>query len=126
MHLALSVQVVQRHMASFLSEDNITYRGGPLSHKSSGQFRSGDAFPDLDIDGCSATNLLRENEATYLCSRNSMPIYFGKGGFPIAQVVSHEITEQLGGDVLVRPDGVIAAIGSDNILQWIDELSQHG
>ncbi len=122
MHLALSVPVVQRHMASFLSEDNITYRGGPLAPKSSGEFRPGDAFPDLDIDGNSATNLLRGNETTLLSSMYGVPIEFGKGGFPITEVTSQSITEQLGGDVLVRPDGVIAAIGSDNIQQWLHNL----
>ena len=122
MHLALSVPVVQRHMASFLSEDNITYRGGPLAPKSSGEFRPGDAFPDLDIDGNSATNLLRGNEATLLTSSIGTQIDFGKGGFPIAQVTSQAITEQIGGDVLVRPDGVVAAIGSDNIQQWLHDL----
>jgi 2-polyprenyl-6-methoxyphenol hydroxylase-like FAD-dependent oxidoreductase len=122
MHLALSVPVVQRHMASFLSEDNITYRGGPLAPKSSGEFRPGDAFPDLDIDGNSATNLLRGNEATLLSSSSGVPIEFGKGGFPVTEVTSQVITKQLGGDVLVRPDGVVAAIGSDNIQQWLHDL----
>ena len=122
MHLALSVPVVQRHMASFLSEDNITYRGGPLASNSSGEFRPGDAFPDLDIDGNSATNFLRGNEATLLSSRYGVPMEFGKGGFPITEVTSPVITEKLGGDVLVRPDGVIAAIGNDNIQQWLHNL----
>jgi len=121
-HLALSAPVVQRHMALFLSEDNITYRGGPLAAKSSGKFRSGDAFPDLDINGNSATNLLRNNEATLLTSSIGAQIDFGKGGFPITQVTSQAITEQLGGDVLVRPDGVIAAIGENTIQPWLDDL----
>jgi len=42
-------------------------------------------------------------------------IDFGKGGSPIAQVTSQVIKEKLGGDVLVRPYGVIAAIGENAI-----------
>ena len=123
MRVALSVDVIQRHMVSFLSEDTINYRGGPLSAKSRGKFRPGDAFPDVNIDGNAATNLLRGNEATLFSSSSTMPIEFGKGGFPLTQVTSQAIAEQFGGDVLVRPDGVIAAIGEDAIEQWLRELS---
>jgi 2-polyprenyl-6-methoxyphenol hydroxylase-like FAD-dependent oxidoreductase len=122
MHLALSVPSIQRHMASFLSEDNITYRGGPLAPKTNGSFRPGDAFPDLDIEGESATNLLRGNEATLVTSKSGFPMEFGKKGFPITEVISKKLTGQLGGDVLVRPDGVIAAIGSDNIQEWLGSI----
>jgi hypothetical protein len=52
-----------------------------------------------------------------------MPAEFGRGGFPLTQVTSQAITEQFGGDVLVRPDGVIAAIGADAIEQWLHDLS---
>ena len=123
MRVALSVDVIQRHMVSFLSEDTINYRGGPLSAKSRGKFRPGDAFPDVDIDGNAATNLLRGNEATLFSSSSTMPLEFGRGGFPLTQVTSQAITEQFGGDVLVRPDGVIAAIGEDAIKQWLHDLS---
>ena len=124
MHFALSVPAVQRHMTSILSEDSVTYRGGTLAAKCGGEHRPGDAFPDIDFEGHSATNLLRGNQVSLVCSRNGPPTEFGRGGFPITHVMSPVLTEQFGGDVLIRPDGVIAAIGEANVQVWLNALSR--
>jgi hypothetical protein len=38
------------------------------------------------------------------------------------RILDNVFAQGHGGDVLVRPDGVIAVIGSDNIQQWLHNL----
>ena len=122
MHLALSVPAVQRKLASAMSEDLVQYRGGPLAANGQGSHRSGDAFPDVDIDGHLATDVLRGHQAVLVSATPGKAPLFGQGGFPISCVVSPTLVEHCGGAVLVRPDGVIAAIGTD-IEPWLKRLA---
>jgi 2-polyprenyl-6-methoxyphenol hydroxylase-like FAD-dependent oxidoreductase len=144
--LALSLAPVQRRMAGFLSEDTITYRDGPLadgrgSHRHA---RSGDAFPDAPVrlpDGSvgSCYRLFRGAQAAAVmlgaAAQGDAPAELGVGGPPIAarrigpglDAEDHEgrLAAALGIDdglVLVRPDGVIATVGTaDDARAWMRE-----
>jgi hypothetical protein len=124
MHLALSIPAVQRTLGNALADELVTYRNGPLAAKCRGSYRPGDAFPDLDVEGRPATDLLRGHEATLVRAGGSATVAcFGKGGFPVATVQAPQVVaEAFGDDVLVRPDGVIAAIGAVAIDAWLTHL----
>jgi 2-polyprenyl-6-methoxyphenol hydroxylase-like FAD-dependent oxidoreductase len=122
MHLALSVPAVQRKLASAMAEEHVHYRGGPLAATGRGTHRPGDAFPDAELDGQLATNLLRGHEAVLVSAAPGEAPLFGSGGFAMSRVGSPKVVELFGGDVLVRPDGVIAAIG-DDIGPWLERLA---
>lgn len=126
MHLALAVPAVQRKLGSALADDLVTYRGGPLADKGKGDYRPGDGFPDVDMDGRPATDLLRGNEATLVQAGGDAAIEcFGVGGFQVATIDAPPVVaEAFGDDVLVRPDGVIAAIGASAIEAWLGRLTK--
>jgi hypothetical protein len=142
--LALSLHPVRRKMAGFLSEDAITYRDGPLADGSGAprHARSGDAFPDAPVllaDGApgSSYRLLRGAQATVLlmgrAAEGGAPDELGEGGFPIAvrrvgpgldaDDPEGRLAAALGiddGVVLLRPDGVIATVGTaDGARAWM-------
>ncbi len=122
-HLAMSIPALQRAVGSMITEEIVNYRKGPLAVKGHGTHRSGDAFPDMPLEDGLATDLLRGHEAVLFSDAGDGPTTLGSGGLPITLVRAPEITSACGGDVLVRPDGVIAAIGED-IGPWIDRLCQ--
>jgi len=123
MHFALQIPFVHDQISSFLSEDSVNYRGCSLAATAKGKYRPGDIFPDFKWGECSATNLLRANEASHICAKEENSLRLGFGGFEVTNIVSPELIEIFGGDVLIRPDGVIAAIGESNINCWIDKIS---
>ena len=142
-----SIGPARRKMVSMLTEDNVTYRDGPLAgirrrHATHGP---GDAFPDVLIsinsDSRPSTDLLRNSAATLVilgADQEVSGISFGfEGkGFDIttrrvgegsdAEDPDGKLAGSVGlsgdGLVLVRPDGVIAAVAEDQagIQDWCE------
>ena len=144
--LALSLGPVQRRLRGFLTEDDVTYRDGPLADGSgSGRegARSGDAFPDVVVTGPggrrSSYTLLRGAQATLVLTGEATAeepaLRFGAGdGPPVAvrrigagrdaEDPEGRLAAALGGGAaLVRPDGVIATLtgGAAGAADWIRE-----
>jgi len=143
--LVLSLPPVQRRMHGFLTEDDITYRGGPLTDGSGSRHgvRSGDGFPDVPLrfpEGPgSSYRLLRGAEATLVLADGAesgdSDLAFGDaGGFPVtvrrigpgldAEDPEGRLAEALGARAaLVRPDGVVATLADEPAAAraWIAE-----
>ncbi|MDG2206370.1 MAG: FAD-dependent monooxygenase [Pirellulales bacterium] len=146
MHFGLSLPAVRAQLTKFLSEDNISVRGSSLCgpDEGGGKVRPGDAFPHLPIEQqgqrMSATHLLRGNEATAVvwgqACTESIGDTFGTGGggfrlgrceLDVTEGTAH-LRAQCGltddGCILVRPDGVVAAVGrtarviEETMKQW--------
>lgn len=135
--IALSVPAVRHHMYEFLSEESVDVRGSSLCGPGikGANVQPGDAFPDLDIGTpecpMPATDLLKQCEAVCVVFGSSsadLPARFGptESGFPITvrnvgNGTDYPHVEQLarvfglssGGFVLVRPDGVVAAVATE-------------
>jgi len=107
----LKIQAVQHKMVSVLCEDVINVRESHLSGNG-----GGDMFPCND----DAFHYLRGNQATLFCLKIDENLSFGP--LPLAQVISDDVVSRFSGDVLVRPDGYIAAVGEDNIRQWLTQV----
>ncbi|MDG2424592.1 MAG: FAD-dependent monooxygenase [Phycisphaerales bacterium] len=134
--LATSIGPVRRKIIGMLTEDSVSYREGPLAgirreHASHGP---GDGFPDrlVSVSGLpsSSTCLLRDVGPTVVifgeqCDLGSLSFGLEGNGLPIAikrvgpggdaedpkGALAHAMGLTDGGMVLVRPDGVIAAVG---------------
>ncbi len=130
MLMAFGIPAVRRRLAASLTEDDIDYADGPLAEGGHG---AGHVLPDvaIDRDGARrpATDLLRgasgvlllgqEADAanfrstTWLASRTTHRL--GEAESSLAAAIGLEPKEA----ALVRPDGVIAAIGGPDALgQW--------
>ena len=137
-HIGLSTPFVRRQLTGFLTEESVTLRGSALcgpgpAHAGS---RPGDMFPDVPIirDGqpVPATHLLRGNPSTCVVigdlDTTPIPGMFGGSGKGVPLIVMRigegtdtphvqKLTAAVGlkqsGFVLVRPDGVLAAVGAD-------------
>ena len=124
MHLALSVPALRRKVASALTEDVVCYRNSPLAGGGgTRRLRPGDALPDRVWGDVLVSDALRGGEALHISDADAGPAQLGLGGFPIRRVVDAALVAELGGQVLVRPDGVIAAMGEVHISQWVESLS---
>ncbi|MEE2906742.1 MAG: FAD-dependent monooxygenase, partial [Planctomycetota bacterium] len=136
--LATSIGPVRRKLVGMLTEDNVTYRDGPLagirrSHVSHGP---GDGFPDrfISMNGqeMSSTHLLRNAGPTVVVfgddqDLSGLTFGFDGKGMPVVKkrvgsggdaedsegVLARTLGLHDGGLVLVRPDGVIAAVGQE-------------
>jgi 2-polyprenyl-6-methoxyphenol hydroxylase-like FAD-dependent oxidoreductase len=86
---------------------DITYRGGPLARQERhGELQAGDRAPDgILADGTRLFDLFRGPHLTWLTVNGPHE------GYDV----------EPGTDVLVRPDGYIAAIGT-NVQQWLDRF----
>lgn len=122
---ALPLNVVQRRVLSFLTEESVNYRNGPLSDDSGthGGAQSGDVWP-LSFGAQAELVLLGD------ASRDQAPTMFGGAqGFPLTVTRIDEdsrIADRLGsvhGAVLVRPDGVVASVGKNaaEVAEWMDK-----
>ena len=137
-HIGLSVPFIRQKLTGFLTEESVTLRGSALcgpgpSHAHS---QPGDMFPDVAITlsgkTVAATQLLRGNHSTCIVMGDidvsQIPDKFGGAGkgIPLTIVPIGEGTEitdvhdlaaavglQQQGLILVRPDNVIAAVGTD-------------
>jgi 2-polyprenyl-6-methoxyphenol hydroxylase-like FAD-dependent oxidoreductase len=127
--VALSLPALQHAVASFLMEESINYRNGPLADGSRRDgIRSGDGWP-LSA-GAQAELVL---VGTF--DRATTPATFGgPNGFPLtvttltpedprAARLAHRNTA-----ALVRPDGVVASVGEDigAVMSWQSRLSLEG
>ncbi len=122
---ALSLPPAQRAFTSFLMEESINYRGGPLADGSGhGSLRSGDGWP---IEGNAEAELLLLGDF----DSSTIPATFGgANGLPLTVIhlapddprASHFKKARV---ALVRPDGIIASIGNeiDTVLKWENKLS---
>ena len=132
-HIGLSIPKVRSQLTEFLSEENITVRGSSICgpDQGKGKIKPGDAFPHLPIEQqgqpMRSTDLLRDNEATVIvwgkAADETTPGHFGVDdcGFPLTRKVLDTtgdvalLLEKFGlgadGCILVRPDGVVAAVG---------------
>ena len=132
-HIGLSIPAIRRQLTEFLSEENITARGSRLCGPGIGRgaVQPGDAFPHVPLEQQGqrmlSTDLLRGNEATAIvwgkAAEQPLPSHFGIGecGFPLKRCsldTAGNIAafgEKFGltqsGCILVRPDGVVAAVG---------------
>ena len=143
--LVLSLPPAQRRIRGFLTEEDITYRDGPLADGSGSHHgvRSGDAFPDVPLtypDGpWSSYRLLRGSEATLVAAEpgageGPAPGFGGAGGFPVtvrrigpgldAEDPDGRLADALGAAaVLVRPDGVVASVVDEpaGARAWVEE-----
>jgi len=149
LHIGISLPAVRHNLTEFLTEETVTLRGsrlcGPGIKKAAVQ--PGDAFPDLAINVSGkrvpATELLRGHEATCIAlgavDLSVLPDRFGSSdnGFPLAVVPIgpgteiadiDDLAEALGleeqGVVLVRPDSVVAAVGTtaDVVTNYLSNL----
>ena len=148
MHVGMSLSFIRQHLTDFLTEDSVSLRGSDLCGKglANAPIQPGDMFPDLAISIAGqttpATNLLRGSQGACLVfgavDLTGLPQRFGASGkgFPLSVIktgpgtdVTHvaELMQALGlkqaGLALVRPDGVVAAIGTD-IRVIIDYMTQ--
>jgi 2-polyprenyl-6-methoxyphenol hydroxylase-like FAD-dependent oxidoreductase len=126
MPVALSLPALQHAFTSFLTEDSINYRNGPLADRSSrGRVRSGDGWP---LTGPAQAELLLFGDFT----PTATPTRFGgTKGLPLTITkpapddprASRWQHEQVA--VLVRPDGIVASISDhvDGALRWESMLS---
>ncbi|MCH2181078.1 MAG: FAD-dependent monooxygenase [Mariniblastus sp.] len=138
MHVGLSIPFIRRKLTGFLTEESISLSGSSLCGPGRSQAPSqpGDMFPDVAItlDGQSvpASQLLRGNQSTCIVigevDEAKIPDTLGGHGKGIPLTVMRigegtknphiqELAAAVGlpqsGIVLVRPDGVIAAVGND-------------
>ncbi|CAK9052756.1 Rifampicin monooxygenase (RIFMO) [Durusdinium trenchii] len=138
LHFGLAIPKVREHVAEFLTEGSVNTRGSSLCGPGirGAAVQPGDAMPDIAIDSSQgtipATDLLRDAEAVCLVfgsvDISQLPDRLGSAehGFPLA--VRHlgnggltldieELATAFGlkdqGIVVVRPDGVILAVGED-------------
>lgn len=117
---ALSLQAVQKLFSSFLMEETVDYRTGPLSDRSGhGELRSGD-FWGLDLGSEAALVVSGDFDASAapatLGGANGVPL-------TIARLASDDPrSKSLPGRaaVLVRPDGIVGSIRNqiDEALEW--------
>jgi 2-polyprenyl-6-methoxyphenol hydroxylase-like FAD-dependent oxidoreductase len=121
----LSIGAVQRKFTTFLIEDSINYRKGPLSDGSRrGSVCSGDNWP---LSAGAEAELLLPSDV----DRAKAPATFGgPNGFPLtvtslaaADPRSLRLSNRRAA-ILVRPDGIVASIGSDMdaIVSWKERL----
>jgi hypothetical protein len=121
----LSIEAVQRRFTTFLIEESINYRKGPLSDGSGrGAVRSGDNWP---LSAGAEAELLLPSDV----DRAKAPTTFGgPNGFPLtvtslaaADPRSSRLSNRRAA-ILVRPDGIVASIGSDldAIVGWEERL----
>ncbi len=137
MHIGMSLAFIREHLTEFLTEDSVTLRGSALCGPglTDARIQPGDMFPDLEIkvagQPAPATILLRGNQSTCLVfgeiDTEGLPTKFGASGkgFPLTITrtgagteftevdnLAHAFGLKQQGLVLVRPDGVIAAVGT--------------
>ena len=137
-HIGLSAPFVRQKLTGFLTEESVTLRGSTLCGPGLSHARSqpGDMFPDVAITVSGkkmpASHLLRGNPSTCIVMGDidvsQIPDKFGMAGNGVALTVVPvgEGTEITGvqdlaaavglkqqGLILVRPDNVIAAVGTD-------------
>ncbi len=138
-HVGMSLSFIRRHMRKFLTEESVNLRGsalcGPGITKADAQ--PGDIFPDVPITisgrTVSASQLLRGNQSTCIVMGNiddsQIPKKLGKPGTGVPLTITRigegtEITDiqpladavglgQQQGVILVRPDSVIATVGTE-------------
>ena len=135
--LASSITPIRRKLIGMLTEDHVNYREGPLAGIRHGDLvhSSGDGFPDrlIKVDGkiCSSTCLLSNPGPTIILlgegidvsgvsfgyESASMPITIrrvapGESAEDESGLLARSLGLHDGGAVLVRPDGVIAAVGT--------------
>ncbi len=133
MHIGLSIPAFREQLTEFLSEENITTRGSRLCGPGirAAKIQPGDAFPHVKLEQQGepllSTDLLRGNQATVIvwgkAVHQPLPAHFGIGdrGFPLTPKIldpTGQITPlakmfglEADGCILVRPDGVVAAVG---------------
>jgi hypothetical protein len=121
----LSIGAVQRKFTTFLIEDSINYRKGPLSDGSRrGSVCSGDNWP---LSAGAEAELLLPSDV----DRATAPATFGgPNGFPLtvtslaaADPRSLRLSNHRAA-ILVRPDGIVASVGSDMdaIVSWKERI----
>ena len=130
MLMAFGIPAVRRRFAASLTEDDIDYADGPLA---GGGHEAGHVLPDVAIerDGAQrpATDLLRGASGTLLLGTQAEESQFRRPGWLASLAVRRlgeaeaALTEAIGlgsrDAALIRPDGVIAAIGGpDAIKNW--------
>lgn len=138
MHVGLSIPFIRHKLTGFLTEESISLRGSSLCGPGQSQAPSqpGDMFPDvpivLDGQNAMASQLLRGNQSSCILigdvDETDAPAMLGGHGkgIPLSLVPIGEGTDnphvqglmaavglRRSGVILVRPDGVIAAVGSD-------------
>ncbi len=123
--IALSIPELQRLAVTFLTEESINYRHGPLADGTGYRHgvHSGEVWPLSQ--GAQAELILLGTAAD-----DEAPETFGTpDGFPLTVTrarVNSRLAEALGqenGAVLVRPDGIVASVGKDatTVLAWITQ-----
>lgn len=142
-HLGLEIPSLRRQIADFMSEETINFRKSRLSGPGikGAAVQPGDAFPDIALPGpdgpISATHLLRDAEVVCLIfgtiDTSELPYWLGKEecGFPVThrrvedqvgmsggQALSACFGLNDGGFVLIRPDGVVTAVGKKGLDWW--------
>jgi hypothetical protein len=117
---ALSLSSVQKLFTSFLMEETIDYRNGPLADRSDrGAVRSGD-FWGLEVGSEAALVLVgdidRSLAPTTIGGPNGVPLTTNTlaPGDSRAEVLPHRAV------LLIRPDGIVASIGGDiaGAMEW--------
>lgn len=130
MLMAFGIPAIRRRFAASLTEDDIDYADGPLA---GGSHEAGHVLPDLAIDRDGArrpaTDLLRGGRGALLLGAEAEAERFRGNGW-LESLAAHRLGESaadlahaigLGAHdaALIRPDGVIAAIGGpDAIKGW--------
>ncbi len=107
LRVMLNFSAVQHKLASVLCEDVMHYRDSPLSLNGGGGI-----FPD-ELEEYKD---LRGNEATLFCKERRTCSF---GPLPLTEIINDTVVSHFGGDVLVRPDGYVAAVGSDAVHSWL-------
>ncbi len=147
LHIGLAIPAVRHHLTDFLNEETVHLRdsslSGPLTKRADVQ--PGDAFPDVPISisgrQIPSTELLRGSEAACIVLGDvdvaALEDSFGSNGsgFPLNIVrvgqdaddvrdLAHAFGFNEQGVVLVRPDSVVAIVGTtaevvtDYLSQW--------
>lgn len=117
---ALSLPAVQKIFSTFLMEESIDYRSGPLSDRSGrGELRSGD-FWGLDVGSEAALVVAGDLDPS-----GTTASFGGENGLPltITRLASDDPRAVLlpgRAAMLIRPDGIIGSIGGriDEVLEW--------
>lgn len=149
LHVGMSLKFIRQHLTDFLTEESVSLRGSSLCGPglANAQIQPGDMFPDCAITVAGktvpATQLLRGSQASCVIfgtvDLTGLPERFGASGkgFPLTVIqtgLGTEVTDlaelmhafglKQPGLTLVRPDGVVAAVGTDIevIIDYMERL----